>query len=112
MPGQSEWVQTGHAALVAPHVYKPPSRPPKLRKKALDEPRNPYRPRSGVASVASVVGASAVAGVARQINGGGITMGTRGKGNISSAAKSKAIGGKGRTSRPSKFQSVGGKGST
>ncbi|KAL0008842.1 hypothetical protein SO802_010344 [Lithocarpus litseifolius] len=34
MPGQSEWVQTGHAASVAPYVYKPPSRPPKLRKKA------------------------------------------------------------------------------
>ena len=42
MPGQSEWVQTGHAAPVAPHVYKPPSRPPKLRKEAPDEPRNPY----------------------------------------------------------------------
>nr|POF12532.1 hypothetical protein CFP56_29102 [Quercus suber] len=50
------------------------------------------QPRSCVAGVASVVGASTVAGVARQINGGGTTMGTRGKGNISSAAKSKAIG--------------------
>ena len=43
MPGQSEWVQIGHATPVAPHVYKPPGRPPKLRKKAPDEPRNPYR---------------------------------------------------------------------
>ncbi|XP_065617880.1 uncharacterized protein LOC136062593 [Quercus suber] len=43
MPGQSEWVQTGHVAPIAPHVYKPPGRPPKLRKKAPDEPRNPYR---------------------------------------------------------------------
>ena len=43
MPGQSEWVQTGHAAPVAPHVYMPPGRPPKLRKKPLDKPRNPYR---------------------------------------------------------------------
>lgn len=59
-----------------------------------------------------MVGASAVAGVARQINGGGTTMGTRGKDNISSAAKSKVVGGKGRTSRPSKFQPVGGKSST
>nr|POE45390.1 hypothetical protein CFP56_74721 [Quercus suber] len=62
------------------------------------------QPRSGVAGVASVVGASVVTGVARQIDGGGTTMGTRGKGNISSATKSKAVGGKGKTSRPSKFQ--------
>ena len=59
-----------------------------------------------------MVGAFAVAGVARQINGGGTTMGTRGKDKISNVAKSKAVGDKGRTSRPLKFQPVGGKSST
>ena len=43
MPSQLQWVQTGQLAPIALHVYKPPSRPPKLRKKAHDEPRNPYR---------------------------------------------------------------------
>ncbi|KAK9992591.1 hypothetical protein SO802_027576 [Lithocarpus litseifolius] len=29
MPGQSEWAETGQPAHVAPHIYKPPGRPPK-----------------------------------------------------------------------------------
>ncbi|KAL0015406.1 hypothetical protein SO802_002475 [Lithocarpus litseifolius] len=43
MPGQLEWAETGQPAPVAPHIYKPPGRPPKQRKKAADEPRNPYK---------------------------------------------------------------------
>ena len=43
MLDQSKWVQAGQPAHVAPHVYKPHSRSHKLRKKALDEPRNSYR---------------------------------------------------------------------
>ena len=43
MPGQSEWVKTNQPAPVAPHVYKPPGRPPKQRKRDPEEPRNPYR---------------------------------------------------------------------
>ena len=30
-------------ALIAPHVYKPHGRPPKQRKRDLEEPSNPYR---------------------------------------------------------------------
>ena len=40
---QSEWVQTRQLAFVSPYVYKPLGRPLKLRKKAPNEPRNPYR---------------------------------------------------------------------
>ena len=43
MPGQSEWVETNQPAPVAPHMYKPSSRPPKQRKRDLEEPRSPYR---------------------------------------------------------------------
>ena len=43
MPGQSEWVETNQPAFVAPHVYKPPGRPPKQRKRDPKKPRNPYR---------------------------------------------------------------------
>ncbi|XP_050263959.1 uncharacterized protein LOC126708197 [Quercus robur] len=43
MPGQSEWAETGQPAPLAPHIYKPPGRPPKQRKRASDEPRNPYK---------------------------------------------------------------------
>ncbi|XP_050255010.1 uncharacterized protein LOC126700879 [Quercus robur] len=46
MPGQSEWVETGQPAPLAPHIYKPPGRPLKQRKKASDEPRNPYNASS------------------------------------------------------------------
>ena len=43
MPGQSEWAETGQPASLAPNIYKPPGRPPKQRKRASDEPRNPYK---------------------------------------------------------------------
>ena len=43
MPGQSEWAETGQPAPLAPHIYKPLGRPPKQRKRASDEPRNPYK---------------------------------------------------------------------
>ncbi|XP_075650040.1 uncharacterized protein LOC142620568 [Castanea sativa] len=43
MPGQLEWVETGQPAPLALHIYKPPGRPPKQRKTALDEPKNPYK---------------------------------------------------------------------
>ena len=43
MPSQLEWVETGQPAPLAPHIYKPSGRPPKQRKRASDEPRNPYK---------------------------------------------------------------------
>ncbi|KAL0002075.1 hypothetical protein SO802_015856 [Lithocarpus litseifolius] len=43
MPGQLEWAEIGQLALVARHIYKPTGRSPKQRKRAADEPRNPYR---------------------------------------------------------------------
>ncbi|XP_030933015.1 uncharacterized protein LOC115958893 [Quercus lobata] len=43
MLGQSEWAEIGQFAPLASHIYKPPGRPPKQRKRALDEPRNPYK---------------------------------------------------------------------
>ena len=43
MPGQSEWAETGQPAPLAPHIYKPLGKPPKQRKRAFDEPRNPYK---------------------------------------------------------------------
>ena len=43
MPGQSEWVETNQLASIALHVYKPPGRPPKQRKRDPEKPRNPYR---------------------------------------------------------------------
>ena len=43
MLGQSEWVETKQPASVASHVYKPPDRPPKQRKRDLEESRNPYK---------------------------------------------------------------------
>ena len=44
--GQLEWAETRQPAPLALHIYKPPSRPPKQRKKAPDEPRNPYKASS------------------------------------------------------------------
>ena len=43
MPSQSEWAETGQLAPLAPNIYEPPSRPPKQRKRASDEPKNPYK---------------------------------------------------------------------
>ena len=43
MPSQLEWAKTGQPAPLAPHIYKPPGKPPKQRKRASDEPRNPYK---------------------------------------------------------------------
>ena len=43
MLGHTQWVETNQLAPIAPHVYKPPSRPPKQRKRDPEEPRNPYR---------------------------------------------------------------------
>ena len=43
MPGQTEWAETGQLAPLAPHIYKPSDRPPKQRKRASDELRNPYK---------------------------------------------------------------------
>ena len=33
MPGQSEWAEIGQPTPLVPHIYKPPGRPPKQRKK-------------------------------------------------------------------------------
>jgi hypothetical protein len=41
MPGQDEWIKTGHLPPQPPHVLRPPGRPKKLRRKDSDEPRNP-----------------------------------------------------------------------
>ena len=43
MSGQSEWAETGQPAPLAPNVYKPLGRLAKQRKRASDEPRNPYK---------------------------------------------------------------------
>ena len=43
MPCPLEWALTGQLAPVVPHIYIPLGRPPKQRKRAVDEPRNPYR---------------------------------------------------------------------
>ena len=43
MSGQSEWVEINQPALIAPHVYRPPGKPPKQRKRDPEKPRNPYR---------------------------------------------------------------------
>ena len=43
MPGQSEWAKTGQPASLALNIYKPLGRPPKQRKRASDESRNPYK---------------------------------------------------------------------
>ena len=43
MPGQLEWAEIRQLAPLAPHIYKPPGRTPKQRKRAPDEPRNPYK---------------------------------------------------------------------
>ncbi|XP_023913518.1 uncharacterized protein LOC112025084 [Quercus suber] len=43
MPCQSEWADTRQPAPLAPHIYKPLGRPPKQRKRASNEPRNPYK---------------------------------------------------------------------
>ena len=43
MLGQSEWAETGQLTPLAPNIYKPPGRPPKQKKRASDEPRNPYK---------------------------------------------------------------------
>ena len=43
MLGQSEWVETKQPASVVSHVYKPPDRPPKQRKRDPEESRNPYK---------------------------------------------------------------------
>ena len=37
MPSQFEWVETNQPAPVAPHMYKPPDRPPKQRKRDPEE---------------------------------------------------------------------------
>lgn len=43
LPRQSEWIKTSLSASIAPIVYKPLGRPPVLRKKGANEPRNPNR---------------------------------------------------------------------
>ena len=41
--GQNEWIKTGLPASIVPIVYKPPGRPPVLRKKGANESRNPNK---------------------------------------------------------------------
>ena len=43
MLSQSKRAETGQPALLVPHIYKLPGRPPKQRNRASDEPRNPYK---------------------------------------------------------------------
>jgi hypothetical protein len=43
MPGQDEWIKSGHLPPQPPHVLRPPGRPKKLRRRDPDEPRNPHK---------------------------------------------------------------------
>ncbi|KAL7175189.1 hypothetical protein ACSBR2_028902 [Camellia fascicularis] len=43
VPGQHEWVETEMPAVAPPLYRKQPGRPPKMRKKGIDEPINPVR---------------------------------------------------------------------
>jgi hypothetical protein len=43
MPGQDEWIKSGHLPPQPPHVLRPLGRPKKLRRRDPDEPRNPHK---------------------------------------------------------------------
>lgn len=43
IPGKHEWVKTNLPSVLPPIIRRPPGRPKKLRKRAADEPRNPYK---------------------------------------------------------------------
>uniref|UniRef100_A0A2N9HYT5 SWIM-type domain-containing protein n=1 Tax=Fagus sylvatica TaxID=28930 RepID=A0A2N9HYT5_FAGSY len=43
MPGQDQWIKSGHLPSQPPHVLRPPGRPKKLRRRDPDEPRNPHK---------------------------------------------------------------------
>ncbi|GKV07426.1 hypothetical protein SLEP1_g19207 [Rubroshorea leprosula] len=43
IPGMDEWESVGLNPVEAPIIREPPGRPRKVRKKAVDEPRNPYK---------------------------------------------------------------------
>ena len=43
IPGQSKWISNGQPTPVALIIYKPLGRPPRKRKRDVDEPRNPYK---------------------------------------------------------------------
>ncbi|CAL5434046.1 unnamed protein product [Camellia sinensis] len=43
VPGQHDWVEIGLPAVAPPLYEKQPGKPPKMRKKGIDEPINPVR---------------------------------------------------------------------
>uniref|UniRef100_A0A2N9J2Q8 Uncharacterized protein n=1 Tax=Fagus sylvatica TaxID=28930 RepID=A0A2N9J2Q8_FAGSY len=43
MPGQDQWIKSGHLPPQPPHVLRPPGRPKKLRRRNPDELRNPHK---------------------------------------------------------------------
>jgi hypothetical protein len=43
MPGQDQWIKSGHLPSQPPHVLRPPGRPKKLRRRDPDEPKNPHK---------------------------------------------------------------------
>ncbi|XP_020113667.1 uncharacterized protein LOC109727880 [Ananas comosus] len=43
IPGQNEWIKTSMPAPVPWRIRRPPGRPKKLRRRAADEPLNPYK---------------------------------------------------------------------
>uniref|UniRef100_A0A2N9F2M6 Zinc finger PMZ-type domain-containing protein n=1 Tax=Fagus sylvatica TaxID=28930 RepID=A0A2N9F2M6_FAGSY len=76
MPGQDEWIKSGHLPPQPPHVLRPLGRPKKLRRRDPDEPRNPHKPVSVRDSIARGAGSGA----------------GRGRGAESGAGKGKGAG--------------------
>ena len=43
VPGDHDWIETGLTPILPPKCRKQTGRPKKLRRRAADEPRNPYK---------------------------------------------------------------------
>uniref|UniRef100_A0A2N9J2B3 MULE transposase domain-containing protein n=1 Tax=Fagus sylvatica TaxID=28930 RepID=A0A2N9J2B3_FAGSY len=121
MPGQDEWIKTGHLPPQPPHIIRPLGRPKKLRRRNPDEPRKPNKPISVRDSTCRSAGkvAGRGAGRGRGVSSSasrGATSGV-GRGSISGQASGAAVqnvGEKstrgGSSSKPPKLPVVGGKG--
>uniref|UniRef100_A0A2N9EJU8 Uncharacterized protein n=1 Tax=Fagus sylvatica TaxID=28930 RepID=A0A2N9EJU8_FAGSY len=103
MPGQDEWIKTGHLPPQPPHVLRPPGRPKKLRRRDPDEPRNPHKPVSvrdstsrGAGSGVGI-GKGATSGVGSGV-GRGATYGTNRGSNSGTGRGSTSGAGMGSTS--------------
>uniref|UniRef100_A0A2N9GDS7 Uncharacterized protein n=1 Tax=Fagus sylvatica TaxID=28930 RepID=A0A2N9GDS7_FAGSY len=94
MPGQDEWIKSGHLPPQPQHVFRPPRRPKKLRRRDPDEPRNPPqgaedassgagRGRGATCGIGSGAGSGVGSGAGK---GRGATYGaSRGRGSNSGA---------------------------